>query len=211
MGIFEPGSKAFVPMAAAGLLLIAVGTLEFLQEPNRVDQAVLAVVAQWRTPVLDRAMAILTHAGGLFATLLLLGVVAAPLYLRKRIRAILVVFVSVFGAAALASTIKELVGRARPPAPLMEAGGYAFPSWHAAVSAALAVSLFAVFYHRVAPRLRPLFVSGLLGWPLLVGASRIYLQVHWASDVLAGWGVGLAWAAFAALILREKGDGHGDA
>jgi undecaprenyl-diphosphatase len=86
---------------------------------------------------------------------------------------------------------KYLVGRARPPVDthLVSVTTAAFPSSHSAGTTLTILALLAAFR---APW--PAWLAGGL-WILSIGLSRIMLGVHWPSDVLAGWGIGLTWIA----------------
>jgi undecaprenyl-diphosphatase len=85
--------------------------------------------------------------------------------------------------------VKDWVGRPRPPDPVIHAGGFSYPSGHAANSVcwvAIAVAL-----RHALPRLAAqagVLVAG-VALTLLVGLTRIYLRVHWFSDVAGGWGL----------------------
>lgn len=146
-------------------------------------------------------------------TILTLTTVAALgflLLLRKRAAALLVL-VSVGGGMTLSSTLKALVGRARPD--LVPHGDIvvtaSFPSGHAMLSAIVYLTLGALLAQFVAGRRVKayLLVCAML-LTLLVGASRVYLAVHWPTDVLAGWCVGAAWAALCWIVaewLQRRG------
>lgn len=110
------------------------------------------------------------------------------------------------GGLLMASALKALFSRARPDAVFHAtvASGYSFPSGHAMMSAIVYLTLAALLA-RLAPRTRlRLYVMGtaatLTG---LVGLSRIYLGVHWASDVAAGWAAGAAWALLCWLLAER--------
>lgn len=152
-------------------------------------------------------------------TLMTVAALGFLLLLRKR-GAALLVLVSVGGGMTLSSTLKALVGRARPD--LVPHGDIvvtaSFPSGHAMLSAIVYLTLGALLAQFVAGRRVKayLLVCAML-LTLLVGASRVYLAVHWPTDVLAGWCVGAAWAALCWIVaewLQRRGavePDHGEA
>jgi undecaprenyl-diphosphatase len=139
--------------------------------------------------------------------------IATLIYLlmaRKRGTAYLLA-ATVLGGMLLSSGLK--MGFERPRPDLVPHGTRvytaSFPSGHAMLSAVTYLTLGAVLA-RAQPRRRvKAFLLGLaIALTLLVGASRVYLGVHWPTDVLAGWSVGAAWAAlcwFVALQLQRRG------
>lgn len=138
-------------------------------------------------------------------TLLSLAVVGYFLLLRKP-RAALFVTGSVGGALALSMLLKHSFSRARPD--LVPHLSYvytsSFPSGHSMLSAAIYLTLGALLARMHNSLL--LKAYGLL-WALLlatlVGVSRVYVGVHWPTDVLAGWAAGAAWAALCWLVARQ--------
>jgi undecaprenyl-diphosphatase len=137
--------------------------------------------------------------------------VAGYLVLSRRRAAALLVLVAVAGGTLLSTLLKLGFERPRPDLVphAVEVYTASFPSGHAMLSAVTWLTLGALLM-RVEPRRRvkAYVLAMAVLTTLLVGASRIYLGVHWPTDVLAGWCIGAAWALIcwlAALWLQRRG------
>jgi undecaprenyl-diphosphatase len=171
------------------------------------DRAGLGLAHALRSGWLDAVMQGMTWFGSLLLLLPLTAALAWLLLRSGQRREAGFVLLALLGASVLSRAFKLWVARPRPelfPAWLDMPGDWSFPSAHAmqATAAALAWLL-------VARRTRVLWAI-LLGLAvLLVGLSRIYLQVHFPSDVVAGTLAALLWVAgLHALLLRPAADGH---
>ena len=193
---------AVLAAAATIVLLAGAAVTEVLDEvmggegDGRVDDRIVECVEQRRSPALTAFFGPVTRlADGWFAALVV-AATATVLFARRRRALAVAVVVSSVGAAAITSAVKELVGRNRPDvlAQLVEASGAAFPSGHSsqavACYGALALVVVVTSSRRARRTIAPLLALTLA---ILVGASRVYLGVHWPSDVLSGWIVGAAW------------------
>jgi len=109
--------------------------------------------------------------------------------------------------------LKHLIGRARPEIVphLMEASGNSFPSGHSFNSAVVYLSI-ALAFAAISPResVRLTIVATALVVSLLIAWTRVWLGVHWPSDVTAGWLGGVAWAFTASALLYRPAKAAAD-
>lgn len=108
-----------------------------------------------------------------------------------------VLLVAVIGAGVLSSLLKLGFARPRPDlvAHIVEVTSMSFPSGHAMSSAATYLTVGALVAHAQERRAVKTYVhAAAILLTLLIGVSRVYLGVHWPTDVLAGWCLGAAWA-----------------
>jgi len=147
-----------------------------------------------------------TALGGVVLRYAIAGAVAAALYALALRRDAVVLVTTVVSGWGVEAALKLLVGRSRPTIVphLTEAGGASFPSGHsfnaALVYLALALTL-AGLCHR--PTSRAALIVGSMVLSLAIAFSRVWLGVHFPSDVLAGWLGGTAWA-FTAVALLDR-------
>ena len=214
---FRPGNALGLVLTAQLAVLAASGWIfgVLVQDVVGGDGAILAdrptvqYLADHRSPWLTTTMRMLTHVGSIVVLIPVIVLVGAVAYRRTRSWAPLAqLALSLAGAVAIADLIKPLVGRPRPAiGPLVAtASGYAFPSGHATQTAAVAVTL-ALLGAAVAtswPRRVGVWLAAVLVM-LTVGFSRVYLGVHWPSDVVAGFALGALWAVLCALAMRAVG------
>ena len=163
-------------------------------------------------PWLEETMRDITGLGSVFTIVFLTAAVAAYLALSGKTRIGGFVIAAVGGGEMVSTVLKLFYQRPRPDLVPhgMDVFTASFPSGHAMMSA-IAYLTLATLLARVDPRRRVKALVLFLGvaMTLLVGISRVYLGVHWPSDVLAGWCVGAAWAAlcwFVALQLQRRGE-----
>ncbi len=116
------------------------------------------------------------------------------LALRRRIEAAWI-GIALVGATLLSSALKQWLHRPRPELVphLARVSSLSFPSGHAMVSSAVYLTL-AIMLGEAQPALRRYFIALAVALVVLIGCTRVYLGVHWPSDVLAGWAFGSAWA-----------------
>lgn len=217
-------------LTAEGPLLAAIAiisglVLAFLQiademvegEMEAFDQSILmlfrdpANVDQVIGPVWAHEMVRDITALGSFSLLGLTVLAVCSYLLLARMRsAALLVAISVIGGTILSTLLKMGYARPRPDLAVMsEQFTASFPSGHAMLSAVTFLTLGALLA-RFAPTrpLQILSISAAIFLTILVGASRLYMGVHYPSDVLAGWCLGAAWALLCSTVgavLQRRG------
>ncbi len=168
------------------------------------DPGVTRFAVAHRTDGLTAAMRGVTWLGSNAVLIPLVVVVGAFLAFRARDgRAALALVLALAGAIVLYDTWKVVIARPRPPVAihLMTVAGASFPSGHATASAAVYATLAAIVTRRMTRRPSTVAWAAGVVVVLAVGASRVYLGVHWLTDVLAGWSLGTAWACVLVAVL----------
>ena len=164
--------------------------------PKRVQELMRDITALGSTGVL---------------TIMVLSVVGFLAMTRKGYAAILVL-VSVVGGTLLSQTMKFAFARPRPELVPHGAEVYtaSFPSGHSMMSAVVYLTLGALLARKQPDRGVKVYIMSIaVVLTALVGISRVYLGVHWPTDVLAGWSLGGVWALLCWLVmvwLQRRGD-----
>jgi undecaprenyl-diphosphatase len=163
---------------------------------TRFDRRVLDAAVEHRTPWWNGVARTVTHLGDPWVVVAVVAAVALALWLQHRVRLALFVVLASGGAAVVSSVTKQVFDRPRPPTSLWlaTAWGPSFPSGHATQSIACwgAVAVVACVLVR-SRAMRAAIIALAVCIAVVVGASRVYLAVHWASDVICGWAISLLW------------------
>lgn len=202
---FDPhlatGLGLSVVIVAAGGALWAFGSVVMrvvVASPlTVVDQRIVNLFQMLRTPGGDRVMLDASYIGSGRAVGTLAAAAAITALILRRRRDAMLVVASLVAGAAFFSVVKLIVRRPRPPlhSARIVQSGFSFPSGHATMAAVfyatIAMILVAALRSDWLRALVIIVASALIVW---IGLSRIYLGVHYPSDVLAGWSAGLLWA-----------------
>ena len=215
----ELGTLAAVLVFAGGLLGFALLADEMMEgDTHTFDRKILLSMRSAddvRNPIgppwFESAAQDLTSLGSNTVLVLVSLSVIGFLVLSRAFGAAVLVFASVSGGVLMLALLKAAFVRARPDfvPHAVQVFTDSFPSGHATLSAITYLTLGALLA-RVQPHRR--FKAYLLGiaimLTLLVGTTRVYLGVHWPTDVIAGWCIGSAWAIacwLAAVWFQRRG------
>lgn len=201
----SPGLAVLLVLAAGAVYAFIEVVDEVMEGESRAfDEAVLLAlrspgdsaepIGPWwvQTMFVD-----ITSLGGTTVVTLITLAVLGYLIIDGKRAAALLVLVSVAGGAGLSSLLKLGFERPRPDlvAHLVDERTLSFPSGHAMVSAVIYLTLGALLAQvEDSVRLKAYIIAVAVILTLLIGVSRVYLGVHWPTDVLAGWYAGTAWA-----------------
>jgi membrane-associated phospholipid phosphatase len=167
------------------------------------DAPVLNMLHVMATPTLDRFFVLMTQLGYLWGVVPLDLIVLLSLALRRRFREGLFFGIAIAGSAVLNVVAKNHFARMRPDLwlSLTPETTYSFPSGHAMGSATLGMALIILCWWT---RWRwPVTVVS-VAFVLVVGVSRVYLGVHYPSDILAGWSAAIAWVFGISVLVDRK-------
>jgi len=208
------GWRLLAGLVAAIVSLLFFGWLAedvFENETINFDQTVRGAVHNWATPALTEAMKFVSVLGSTLFLIALGALVAAAFFYLRRKRALVLFLATTVGSTIILTVLKALFHRARPDAyfdyalPL----SYSFPSGHSLSS----LCFYGILAWLVAARLKNkaakiavwTFAAALI---FLIGLSRVYLGVHYPSDVLAGYAAGIVWVVTVGLgdffLVRQR-------
>lgn len=200
-----PGVLAMIAAATAALSVFIKVAEEVLEgDTHNIDTRIIMVLRAAGNPAdplgppwLEEAIRDITALGSPVVLGLFVVITALFLLLSGRRRLALFMLVATLGGTALVNVLKAAVARPRPE--LIPDGilvyTASFPSGHAMLSAVVYLTLGALIARLVPGKLLKLYIMAVAAVLTgLVGFSRVYLGVHWPSDVLAGWAIGAAWA-----------------
>ncbi len=176
-----------------------------------IEKEYILVIDRWidtfinaiQTPLLTKIMVALTNFNGAMGIFIFSIFMILFLIYKRWYNDLLFYIFSVFGANIAFVAIKMIVQRARPSSDILAITTHSFPSGHATMATAMSLAVYFIFAKRVhSIGLQLVLLIGCIVWPVIIAFSRVYLNVHWLSDVIAGIGLGLFWVTLIVLIFR---------
>lgn len=200
-----------------GFVLLAI--MVQLGHGERLDRAILLLLREsgdannpLGPPWFEEAAAEFTALGGYTILTTVTVIVVSTLLLLRKFAAAGFLLAAVISGSLLSSLAKRVFERARPDfvGHLDVTFTSSFPSAHAMVGTFTWLTLAAIAARFIEQRgLRIFMLAAASVMAILIGSSRVYLGVHWPSDVLAGWFLGVAWAGACWLVANRLGRRHG--
>ncbi len=186
----------------AGLLLAAIALWLFAEiaedilgkESYIFDEKILLTLRELQTPVLDKVMLSFTFIGEPEVLLVICFCLGIWLLRQGQRSQATILVIAATGAVALNFLLKSLFGRARPMLweRVVDVGQYSFPSGHAMISMVV-FGMIGYLLSTNYPQWRGLIIGLTLTLVAGIGLSRLYLGVHWPTDIVAGYAAGIVW------------------
>ncbi len=173
------------------------------QNTDEFDNYVYYKLSKFITPGLTEIMKLITFLGSSEFLMYLAGIFLIFIFVNKKCSfTISMLIINLILSAILNEGIKHIIQRSRPDIlRLIDIHGYSFPSGHSMVSMSFYGLLILLLLRNFKSKWKYFLISSFATLILFIGFSRIYLGVHFASDVLGGFSFGIAWiAAFSAVI-----------
>lgn len=200
------GPRTALPFALAAALIASL-CFAVVGNPGPLpgDQAAADLAESIRSPWLTERVERLTVFGSGYIVWPLVAVVCLGLAAARHRSELLVILVAALVLAVAVPELKDAIERPRPPDGLVATSSYSFPSGHAAHGAWYVFLALLVVY--LAPGLRhpKLLLGTATVFCVLIGFSRIYLGVHYLSDVIGGWALALAAFTLWPVVQRARG------
>ena len=205
--LFDPSRREPVALLVSATLLVAgawlfLGVVEDVVTNDTlvdVDRAIYLGLQGLRTRWGDDVMVTITQLGSAYVMIPVIAAVAVWFAITRRFRTLAYWVSAAAFAEVLVWALKYALGRTRPPTPYAAVDPYSLPSGHAALSLVVYGFLAFLLGHGKPGWQKSAFALGAAGIALLVAFSRIYLGAHWLSDVIASFGLGIAWIALLAI------------
>jgi membrane-associated phospholipid phosphatase len=202
-------TAAWLALGAAAAVFVAgwlsLGLLAYFVRGSSTVVRIDTGVARWgdrhATLFSDDVVGLVTLLGNTYVVVALALVLAVVDSVRRRnARVVLFVVTVVAGDGLITLAVKNLIDRARPTFnPIAYSLGPSFPSGHTSMAAGFYAAAALLLSRGHSPRAAAALGGSAVGIAVAVAASRVFLDVHWLSDVVAGLGLGWAWFAFCAI------------
>jgi undecaprenyl-diphosphatase len=145
--------------------------------------------------------------GSVSVAIVITVIASGFLIIKKGYKTLNILLSAVLGGGMFDLLLKEVFTRPRPRVVphLVNVDSLSYPSGHSVMSAAIYLTLALILINLDIKRnIKMFFLYSAIFLILIIGISRIYLGVHYPSDVLGGWDLGLIWSSFSVMFLRKK-------
>lgn len=165
--------------------------------------ALITIRSMVGSPQLDSVMRVITDFGGVTAIVLITTAIVAFMWRKRMFSRSAVLLLSMGGIATAVTVLKVVFARERPSdvGSILTESSFSFPSGHSMGSMGLALAVTLLLWPT---KWRTPVLIGAVVYVLLIGFSRLYLGVHYPTDVAAGWLLGVGWVSLVYFIFKSN-------
>lgn len=196
-----------LPLVGFSVLVALHERVPFVGADSTIRSAIVGMRSALFTPLMQYASA----SAGTIPIIVVTALLTVELLRARRVTAAGRTVAIVAGGTLLSAVFKILIGRVRPPLEEMitlPSRTMSMPSGHTMASLCVGSALiWALVEATPSTGTRTVTVAAVVAWMALVGSSRVYLGVHWPSDVAAAWLLGIAWLAAVGTLTRSSRTG----
>jgi len=192
-----------------GIMLFVIMLLNVLFDGPMLslDEWASQHIPALQSEALTKVLVFITDLNGVVGTAVFSLFMVIFLFSKKYYTELKFYLISFLGASALFTVIKLLVERVRPALKIIDEQGLSFPSGHSTMSMTIALTLYFIFISKIHSAFgRGLLLAFTIFWPLLIVGTRLYLNVHWLSDTIAGLALGIFWVNLLVLLFPLKAE-----
>lgn len=185
------------------ILFITIMIFVVIKKDLYIDEYVYSLISKLRSSDMTNIIKIITNIGG---TIIITVVTILSLFIFRNKKINICIILNLLGIFILNNVlIKNIIARGRPSGiNIIEENGYSFPSGHTAISTVVYGYLIYLIYNYVSnKKLKYVLISILSIIILVVGLTRIYLGVHYTSDVLGGYLLGISYLLIFTYVTRN--------
>ncbi|MGF3065833.1 phosphatase PAP2 family protein [Facklamia sp. P12950] len=167
------------------------------------DTPIQSWVRDLQNPLMDKIMLFITHSSSAIPVLIFFAIILLMLFKKRAFNKMHFLLIAIPGTLVINTILKLIFQRDRPDLLnlLIEENFYSFPSGHAMISSTAIFAIMVLCWR--SKHFYKILTLGLI-YTFLVGYSRVYLGVHFPSDIIGGWMISFAWVVLAQKLILNK-------
>jgi len=168
----------------------------------KLDLFISSFMINFRSYFLNNLFIFITNLADRISVILISIIIFTYLYKKKDKFDSYFYLINIIVGLILVESLKNIIKRLRPENQLVDMLNYSFPSGHTTFATIIALSIYFIYKDLFKEKLKSKYLMIIFIYPILIGFSRIFLNVHWLTDVIAGFSLGIFIVTFTYLIMN---------